>query len=80
MRPDLPPRILAVFLATLVALTPFSIDTYLPAMPAMAIWFNTSVGMVEMTVGAFSWAMPWGSLWAGLCPIILAAGGWPGRG
>ncbi len=65
MRPDLPPRILAVFLAMLVALTPFSIDTYLPAMPAMAVWFGTSVGMVEMTVGAFFMGYAMGQLVGG---------------
>jgi len=53
MRPDFSPKILAVMLAGLVALTPFSVDTYLPAMPAMARWFGTSAGMVELTVGAF---------------------------
>ena len=53
MRPDLPPKVLAVFLASMVALAPFSIDTYLPAMPAMATYFGTSIGMVEMTVGIF---------------------------
>jgi len=53
MRPDLSPRILAILLAALVALTPLSIDTYLVSMPAMAIYFGTTVGMVEMTVGAF---------------------------
>jgi len=65
MRPDLPPRILAIFLAMLVALTPFSIDTYLPAMPAMATWFDTSVGMVEMTVGAFFMGYAMGQLVGG---------------
>ncbi|PCI33404.1 MAG: Bcr/CflA family drug resistance efflux transporter [Alphaproteobacteria bacterium] len=53
MRPELPPRVLAILLAALVALTPFSIDTYLPAIPAMATWFGTSIGMVEMTIGSF---------------------------
>lgn len=53
MRPELPPRVLAILLAALVALTPFSIDTYLPAMPAMASYFDTTMGMVEMTIGSF---------------------------
>ncbi len=65
MRPDFPPRILAVLLAALVALTPFSIDTYLPAMPAMAVWFGTSIGMVEMTVGAFFMGYAMGQLVGG---------------
>ncbi|MBL4612462.1 MAG: multidrug effflux MFS transporter [Emcibacter sp.] len=65
MRPDLSPRILAILLAALVALTPFSIDTYLPAMPEMAHFFGTSIGMVEMTVGAFFMGYAMGQLVGG---------------
>ncbi|NOZ66056.1 MAG: multidrug effflux MFS transporter [Alphaproteobacteria bacterium] len=65
MRPDLPPRVLAVFLASMVALAPFSIDTYLPAMPAMATYFGTSIGMVEMTVGIFFLGYAMGQLVGG---------------
>jgi len=65
MRPDFSPRILAILLAALVALTPFSIDTYLPAIPDMARYFGTSVGMVEMTVGAFFLGYAMGQLVGG---------------
>lgn len=65
MRPDLSPRILAILLAALVALTPFSIDTYLVAIPDMAIWFGTSIGMVEMTVGSFFLGYAMGQLVGG---------------
>ncbi|MBL4801316.1 MAG: multidrug effflux MFS transporter [Emcibacter sp.] len=65
MRPDLSPRILAILLAALVALTPFSIDTYLPAMPEMAHYFGTSIGMVEMTIGVFFLGYAMGQLVGG---------------
>ncbi len=65
MRPDFSPRIMAILLAALVALTPFSIDTYLPAMPAMASYFGTTIGMVEMTVGAFFMGYAMGQLVGG---------------
>ncbi len=65
MRPEFSPRILAILLAALVALTPFSIDTYLPALPDMAHYFGTSVGMVEMTIGAFFLGYAMGQLVGG---------------
>jgi len=65
MRPEFSPKILAILLAALVALTPFSIDTYLPAMPAMATYFGTNVGMVEMTVGVFFMGYALGQLVGG---------------
>jgi len=34
-----PPKRLSLLLAIVVALTPFAIDMYLPAMPAMAVYF-----------------------------------------
>lgn len=65
MRPDFSPRIMAILLAALVALTPFSVDTYLPAMPAMALWFDTHMGMVEMSLGAFFMGYAMGQLVGG---------------
>ncbi len=53
MKPNFSPTVMAVLLAALVALTPLSVDTYLPAMPAMAAYFGTNIGMVEMTMGSF---------------------------
>ncbi|MCF8473880.1 MAG: multidrug effflux MFS transporter [Emcibacter sp.] len=65
MKPDHSPRILAILLAALVALTPFSVDTYLPAMPAMMVYFGTDMGMVEMTVGSFFVGFSMGQLVGG---------------
>ncbi len=65
MKPELSPRIMAILLAALVALTPFSIDTYLPALPAMADYFATSVGRVELTVGFFFMGYALGQLVGG---------------
>lgn len=56
---------MAILLAALVALTPFSIDTYLPALPAMADYFGASIGQVEMTVGFFFLGYAMGQLVGG---------------
>ena len=44
---------LAVMLAALVAIGPFAIDTYLPALPAMAIDFGTSSASLQLTVSFY---------------------------
>lgn len=44
---------LAVALALLVAITPFSLDTYLPAIPAMAKSFASDIHIIEKTLGIF---------------------------
>lgn len=44
---------LAVALALLVAITPFSLDTYLPAIPAMANSFAVNIHIIEKTLGIF---------------------------
>lgn len=56
---------MAILLAALVALTPFSIDTYLPALPEMAHYFDTNIGMVEMTIGFFFLGYAMGQLVGG---------------
>ena len=50
---SLTPRQLAFILAPLAALTPFAIDTYLPALPDMAVHFNTDLASMGMTISIF---------------------------
>jgi DHA1 family bicyclomycin/chloramphenicol resistance-like MFS transporter len=45
---------LIFLLGALAALGPFSIDTYLPAFPAIAQSFHTTVGEVEATLACIS--------------------------
>jgi len=45
-----PPRRLSILLAIVVALTPFAIDMYLPAMPAMAAYFATGIEQIEISM------------------------------
>ena len=44
---------LAVMLAALVAIGPFAIDTYLPALPAMAKTFESSAASLQLTVSFY---------------------------
>ena len=60
-----PPRWLALWLAVLVALTPFSIDTYLPAIPAMAAALDTEVARVQHSVSSFLLGFALGQLSGG---------------
>ena len=60
-----PPRWLAVWLAALVALTPFSIDSYLPAIPAMAEALGTIVARVQHSVSSFLLGFAIGQLLGG---------------
>lgn len=60
-----PPRWLAVWLAALVALTPFSIDSYLPAIPAMAEALDTAVARVQHSVSSFLLGFAIGQLCGG---------------
>ncbi|WP_181850292.1 multidrug effflux MFS transporter [Thalassospira profundimaris] len=50
-RPD--PKRLALLLAALIATAPFAIDTYLPAIPAMATDFGTATHAVEISISTF---------------------------
>ena len=45
-----PPRKLSFLLAIVVALTPFAVDMYLPAMPAMARYLATGIEQVEVSL------------------------------
>jgi len=60
-----PPRRLAMWLAALVALTPFSIDSYLPAIPAMAETLDTAVARVQHSVSSFLLGFAIGQLCGG---------------
>jgi DHA1 family bicyclomycin/chloramphenicol resistance-like MFS transporter len=46
-------RWLLVLLAALVALGPLSVDMYLPAMPAMRVALDASVGNIQLTLSAY---------------------------
>ncbi|MDG4719135.1 MULTISPECIES: multidrug effflux MFS transporter [Thalassospira] len=50
-RPD--PKRLALLLAALIATAPFAIDTYLPAIPAMAADFGAATHAVEVSISTF---------------------------
>ncbi|MFD1216821.1 multidrug effflux MFS transporter [Microbulbifer celer] len=60
-----PPRWLAPCLAALVALTPFAIDTYLPAIPAMAIALGVEVAQVQHSVSSYLLGFAVGQLCGG---------------
>ncbi|MFA0810376.1 multidrug effflux MFS transporter [Microbulbifer epialgicus] len=59
------PRWLVVWLAALVSLTPFSIDSYLPAIPAMAAALDTEVERVQYSVSSFLLGFAIGQLFGG---------------
>ena len=46
-------RRLALMLAALVAVGPFAIDTYLPAFPAMAVYFGVSTASIQLSISFF---------------------------
>ncbi|MFV8782947.1 multidrug effflux MFS transporter [Microbulbifer sp. SA54] len=60
-----PPRWLAPCLAALVALTPFAIDTYLPAIPAMAAALGVTVAQVQHSVSSYLLGFAIGQLCGG---------------
>ena len=51
--PTISPLRLAVLLGTLVALGPLAIDTYLPALPTMAVDFGVAVHQVELSISLY---------------------------
>ncbi len=51
-RPELP-RYFLVFISAMVAIAPFAIDTYLPALPVMAAAFNTDIVQLNFTVSTY---------------------------
>jgi DHA1 family bicyclomycin/chloramphenicol resistance-like MFS transporter len=56
---------LVVLLGGLAALGPFSIDTYLPAFPAIADTYHTTVGAVEITLAVYFVGLSFGQLFYG---------------
>src|SRR5580698_3138797 len=56
---------MVVLLGALAALGPFSIDTYLPAFPAIAKTYNTTVGAVEITLAVYFVGLSIGQLFYG---------------
>ena len=56
MSPTSPPmneKLMAVLMAMLVALMPFSIDAYLPAIPEMAQSLGVDVHRIEQSLSGF---------------------------
>jgi MFS transporter, DHA1 family, multidrug resistance protein len=53
---------LVVLLGALAALGPFSIDTYLPAFPAIAETYHASIGAVEVTLAVYFVGLSLGQL------------------
>ena len=45
-----PAKRLAPLLAMIVALSPFAIDTYLPAIPTMAKFFQVDIQLIELSI------------------------------
>jgi DHA1 family bicyclomycin/chloramphenicol resistance-like MFS transporter len=62
----------AATLAVISALGPFQFDTYLPALPALMVFMNTTDAMVQLTVAASLVGMAMGQLFVG--PISDAYG------
>ncbi len=52
-RPHDLPRGFLLLVAAMVAITPFSVDTYLPAMPTMALEFGVSIVDVHYTISLY---------------------------
>lgn len=64
--------IITVILAGLVALSPLAIDTYLVAMPAMAIFFGVEINIIELTITLYFFGFAIGNFFGG--PLTDAFG------
>jgi DHA1 family bicyclomycin/chloramphenicol resistance-like MFS transporter len=62
----------AATLSLIASLGPFQFDTYLPALPALVIFMNTTNTMVQLTITASLLGMAAGQLFVG--PVIDALG------
>ncbi|CKK27786.1 integral membrane efflux protein [Neisseria meningitidis] len=51
--PEMSEKLMAVLMAMLVTLMPFSIDAYLPAIPEMAQSLNADVHRIEQSLSLF---------------------------
>lgn len=58
-------RLLAVLLAMLTAIAPFSVDMYLPAMPAMAKDMSVPIHYIEISISTFLFGLAFGQLIGG---------------
>lgn len=47
------PARIAPLLAMLATLTPFAIDTYLPALPTMAVYFGAPISLIQASLSSF---------------------------
>lgn len=56
---------LTIILAGLVALSPLAIDTYLVAMPAMAIFFGVEINIIELTITLYFLGFAIGNFFGG---------------
>ncbi len=56
---------LAVMLAALVATSPFAIDTYLPALPAMAEDYATSIDRIQISISLYLLGFAFGQIIGG---------------
>ena len=52
-KPAHPPRYFLFFVATIVALAPFAIDTYLPALPTMAAALGVDIVQMNLTMSTY---------------------------
>jgi len=59
------PSYFIVFVASMVAIGPFAIDTYLPAMPAMAVSLGVEIVSVNATLSAYLFGFAFGQLFGG---------------
>ena len=60
-----PAKKLAPLLALVVALSPFAIDTYLPAMPSMAHYFQVDIHLIELSIPLYLIGFAIGQLMGG---------------
>ena len=58
-------RTMAVLMAMLVALMPFSVDTYLPAIPSMAESLGSSIHRIEQSLSLFMFGVAFGQISGG---------------
>ena len=68
MSPTSPPmneKLMAVLMAMLVALMPFSIDAYLPAIPEMAQSLSADVHRIEQSLSLFMFGTAFGQVVGG---------------
>lgn len=59
------PARIAPLLAMLAALTPFAIDTYLPALPAMATYFGAPISLIQASLSSYLFGFAIGQIVGG---------------